>query len=359
MPEKVSLRILEDMMYSSIAEIVEDESAEPHVLGELYREMFEAVRAECKASALEDYRSAAPEMLRETRQQSEEFALRNLQRWRPAFDQLEILWRIAQELGEAHGHEMGGDSGNADNTTIAALSYLFPKALLVTQEIICLLKGGFPDGALARWRSLHELSITAMYIAQVGEQAAVSYLQSFHFAARRAARQMNEHSDRLGLKRFSSVELAEFDNRCDQAERALGRKIEKDKDGEWPAITITHRTIVDIERFVGMEHWRPYYKWASAHTHAAHRPFDKLLGLAESSAAVHLVGQSNSGFVDPFQMTAITLAQITTTYLLASPNADRIVHCDIVNELAEQIGAIAKEAETSSRDAFESQKAAD
>jgi hypothetical protein len=238
---------------------------------------------------------------------------------------------------------------------MAAIAHIFPRALLVTQEIICLLKGGFPDGALARWRSLHELNVTAMYIAEQGEVAAVPYLLSFHFAARRAAHQMNEYSDRANIQRFSDEDLKAFDLRCEKAEELIGRKIEKDKFGEWPAITRTHTTFAAIEKYVDMDHWRPRYKWASTHTHAYHRPVDKLLGMVEAKEDMHLIGPSNSGFVDPFQMSAISLAQITATYLFHGVNADRIVHANVMMALSREMTIIAIENERATREAFDAE----
>ncbi len=224
---------------------------------------------------------------------------------------------------------------------MAALSNIFPKALLVTNEIICLLKGGFPDGALARWRSLHELTVTAMYILQEGREPAIAYMLSFHFAARRAALQMNEHAERARLEKFSKSDLEGLDTRRNEAEKVLGRKIEKDKDGEWPAINLKHRDFAAIEKRVDMDHWRPRYKWASQHTHADLKPVGNLLGMSESKEAVNLVGASNSGFADPFMMTAISLAQITSTYLSVTPNLDRVVHSSVLLKFSDEMSEIA------------------
>ena len=45
-------------------------------------------------------------------------------------------------------------------------------------EILCLMQNGFADGALARWRSLYELSVVACFISQFGEEVAKSYFES-------------------------------------------------------------------------------------------------------------------------------------------------------------------------------------
>src|SRR5690606_25692448 len=122
--------------------------------------------------------------------------------------------------------EVQAEGGEDNDEVMAALAHLFPRALLVTQEIICLMRGGYPDGALARWRSLHEITVTAMYIAKVGKDAAIAYLLSFHFSARRAAYQMNQRTEREKIERFSGEELAGFVRRCAEADIVLGRMIE-------------------------------------------------------------------------------------------------------------------------------------
>ena len=63
--------------------------------------------------------------------------------------------------------------------------------------------------------------------------------------------------------------------------------------------------------------------------------------LSESTEFGNLVGPSNSGFVDPLQMTAITLAQVTITYLSVTPNLDRNVHSNVMLKLANEMSDIA------------------
>lgn len=78
--------------------------------------------------------------------------------------------------------------------------------------------------------------------------------------------------------------------------------------------------------------------------------------MAESTTFVNLVGASNSGFVDPFLMTSITLSQITTTFLLIAPNPDRLVHANVMLKLADEMQTIAVETEKLTREAFNAVK---
>jgi predicted transposase YbfD/YdcC len=323
------------------------------VFQEKFSELFNLARENCEQSSLADLKDRAPKLLAIIRTKESGFASRSFERWRPSFDHLETMFEYAQELGESHGKSVSARSDGGNNYVMTALSHIFPRALLVTQEVICLLKGGFPDGALARWRSLHELAVTAMYIKKHGEDTAERYLLSFYFASRRSAHQINEHSLAEESSSISEDELADLDAACSAAEALLGRKILKDKDGEWPAINPRHRTFASIEEDVDMDHWRPKYKWASTHTHANHRPADKPLGMTETRAKVQLVGSSNSGFVSPFEMTAITLAQVTSTYLSHGSNVDRVVHTNVLLSLAGEMVTIAMDNERTTREAYE------
>lgn len=354
MDEFESLNTIE----SAIAASLDFTEMDDEQATEKIAELFELSREDCKNSSIASYKERAAEALTNDREDTKNFEKRNFSRWKPAFDHLEMLWHVAKELGELHGKDVQRRNGKDNNATMAALAHIFPKSLLVVQEIICLLKGGFPDGALTRWRSLHELSVTAMYIVNYGDNAAIQYLLSFHFSARRAAHQMNEYSERSGLGRFTAEKIQELDERCAMAERVLERKIDNDKNGEWPRITGSHPNFARVEESVGMDHWRPWYKWASSFTHANHRPADKSLGLAETTVPINLVGASNSGFVDPFQLTALSLAQLVETYLFYSISLDRIVHIDVFHELANEMADIAIKAEQDSMRAFETSNGA-
>lgn len=342
--QKKTLSVLENEIRESTLELVEnndDGNFDEELFQRRLEEVIKLSREDCEADSIRSYRETAIKVLPDMRKAAQEFEKRSFERWKPAFDHLEMMWAIAQELGEANAKEFDHDADESTQVVMAAVSNIFPKALLVANEIICLLKGGFPDGALARWRSLHELTVTAMYILKEGREPAVAYMLSFHFAARRAALQMNEYAERARLEKFSKSDLEGFDARRNEAEKMLRRKIEKDKDGEWPAINLKHRDFAAIEKHVGMDHWRPRYKWASQHTHADLKPVGSLLGMSESKEAVNLVGASNSGFADPFMMTAISLAQITSTYLSVTPNIDRVVHSSVLLKFSDEMSEIA------------------
>ena len=295
---------------------------------------------------LESLLANAPAMLQDRREEERGFEERNFKRWQKAFDTLETMTEIAGEVGEACDKEGRAQAQSESDYRFEALSQLFPRALLVTREIIHLLKGGFPDAALSRWRSLHELTVTAMFIGRNDRAIALRYLASFDFQAKRAAKYFNLHAERANLMPFSAEELADIDARCALALDAVGEEVEGDWGWAAPALTKGKPTFAALEKAVEMDHWRPRYKWASQHIHSGHRPSNKLLGACEARQPLMLVGRSNSGFTDPLHMTAISLLQITTIVLFQNPNIDRVVYSKILMTLSNSVGQLALECDS-------------
>jgi hypothetical protein len=136
---------------------------------------------------------------------------------------------------------------------------------------------------------------------------------------------MKKCADRSKMEPPTDDEIAAIESRC---KAHLNRFCEDIRhEYGWASVVIGKKapTLVNIEEFIGLDHWRPHFKWASKHTYGGHRPFGTTLGTAESKSPVLLAGQSNSGLVDPLHMTAVTLTRITASLLLSRPDTDRVI----------------------------------
>ena len=99
--------------------------------------------------------------LKKEREDRSGFEARNFQRWKRGFDALEFFCGVAHEVGSAFNTTFRSEVKAQQDHRFEALTHLHARAILVTEEVLCLLRGGFPDGALARWRSLHEIAVHA------------------------------------------------------------------------------------------------------------------------------------------------------------------------------------------------------
>ncbi|HST37380.1 MAG TPA: DUF5677 domain-containing protein [Allosphingosinicella sp.] len=312
---------------------------------------FERSRAQIGPTILKDLKRRTKSMLKAERAKIAGFEKRNFDRWKPAFDIFEAILEIVHEVGAQHDADFRPQAIRNQDWRFEAVSHIHARGLLVAREIYGLLRCGFPDGALARWRTLHELTTTAIFISQCEPEIAFRYLASFRFAALRAARQLSEFAERADMEPFSAEEIRLMEEECVALTRHIGERLKSDYDWATPSLGNGKATFDRIEKSVGLDHWRPRYRWASQHNHGGHRPGMNLLGACESEEPLFLVGPSNSGFVDPLHMSSVSLMQLFSTFLLNEPNLDRIIIVDVVNSLVDELGPLAIEVERTSLEA--------
>lgn len=331
---------LNDQFFEAMYDALKD-----HALDDRTEEIMATVATEAApkvaAALLKELKRRAPAMLKSEGAKEVRFQARNRRRWKRPLDQLRMIVTMAEEAGSELVDEWS--AGEEEQYVFAALNHLHVKALLTSREIICLIEGGFADAALARWRTLHELSVFAMFLSKADEHTARRFVASFDFKALKAARQLNEHADQANLERFSDSDLADMARICAAHTAELGPGLGEDYG--WTKPNLVAKRLEDIERATGLEHWRPRYRWASQSIHGAFRPPLASLGMAETREVVHLVGPSNSGMVDPLQMCALSLSAVSGAFLSRWADFDRLVFANAIAQAAGQVGEIALRAE--------------
>ncbi|SHJ79887.1 hypothetical protein SAMN05444000_11366 [Shimia gijangensis] len=332
MSKKKSL--LSELTNQIVAAIEEADFSEDKI-----SELIESIVSEGQNELFESLKKNAPPMLKEERRAKRSFEDRNYRRWKEPLDLLRTMWVCCQEIAESHAHEGPLDG---DELTFDTLAHLQPKALLILSEILSLLESGFADGALARWRSLHEVTVVGMFISKHGHEAALAYRLSMWFSNLRAANQYNRHANRANLAPITHAEVSKIEQKCAESRELLGRELKSDWDWASSILKKTRPNFADLEREVGLDHWRPRFKWACQHIHAGFVRPDRLLGMTEADNFAFQVGASNSGLVEPLQMSAISLMQITNTFLLfPEPNVDRLVFANVLAAFSDEIGMVA------------------
>lgn len=96
------------------------------------------------------------------------------QLWGMAVGKLNILRYLVVEWNQAATKLKKGAYANS-NTTLA-LSRITSRAYDIVGEVIALARAGYADGALARWRSLHEICVIAMFLRKHSDECAKMYL---------------------------------------------------------------------------------------------------------------------------------------------------------------------------------------
>ncbi len=256
----------------------------------------------------------AAELLAGATSERRGFEKRLHQRWGPAIETLELFRLCCLDAGMAFHEQRKPAHGD---WVYGALVRLHARACLVTAEVLALLRAGLASGAHARWRSAHEIAVTAYFIAEHGQDTAERYVLHETIESCRAADGYQRHAAGLGYERLTAEELRELAAAREALVERFGKAYAQAYGWAADALGNPSPKFSDIEEAVSLEHMRPYYRMASYPTHAG--PTGLAFNLGLRGQDVMLAGPSNIGLADPGQSVAISLLQATATLLNTEP----------------------------------------
>jgi hypothetical protein len=266
------------------------------------------------------------------------FRKRLYDRWKAPLEGLRMLLTMSRELGDSVNQEIRQfPDASGRRHLIDVLARLHARSCQIVEEIVCLLQGGFSDGAMARWRTLHEVAVVASFVAAHGEDLAERYVLHEAVESKRAADDYQNCQPRLGYEPLAEKEIKAVQKAYDTVIAKFGPDFGKGDYG-WAGHHLgkAKPTFKDIERAAGIDHLRAHYRMASHNVHANPKGvFFKLGMLAESQ--VLLAGPSNAGLTEPGQCAALSLAQVSTTLGMLQPTLDNNVALQMIAQLVHEI----------------------
>lgn len=236
-----------------------------------------------------------------------------------------------------NGYVAEGDGGNSPKA-FAILIKLHARSCQIAEEIVCLLSNGFADGAMARWRTLHEVAAVGYLIQRHGDELAERYEHHQIVESRKAAIQYQQHQKRLRQRPFSKRTLRKIETDRASVLATYGPDF-ANRQG-WAAKHLGKRnpSIADIQEATGIDHLAPYYRMASHNVHANPKGGFFNLGRIGKTNTL-LAGPSNAGLADPGHATALSLVQMSSLLLKFDPTLDNQIAMKVMNALVDEIGA--------------------
>ena len=276
---------------------------------------------------------AAPGALKRERSMRRGFERRLATTWAGGFDALGHLCAVYAEYGAEYYKTGLADESIRRSTLFAALLQLHGRSCRVTREIEALLRAGLPEGAFARWRTLHEIAVTALVIAQEGEAAAKRYLEHDIIKKYKLMKSHGSHAAALKQKPPTSRERKTVEMAYHAAITAHGVAFAEDYGWAAEALKNQRPNFAQLEKHVRLERFRPYYSWSSSNVHAGPHG---LTGLGERFSLGDSVpaGSTNRGLADPGQNTAISLSQIFAALMSARKTPFFTVSAIVIGKLA-------------------------
>lgn len=287
---------------------------------------------------LEEIKNNASDALQENNEEIEDFKRRVTNFWKEPLDLLDLLLIYSRQMGSKFNKEMSTIAEKENDYVFLALIRLHAKACLVSQEIAILMKHGYASGAHARWRSLHEIAVTALFIKEHGNEVAERYLNYRHIESYYAMRQYKEHAKKLHYEPLEEEEEENTTSVKNFFVEKYGRSFENPYGWASKELNKPRPNFADIEKSVGVDHMRPYYKMASNAVHADSKGTFFNVGISKSEEEeILLAGPSDSGLADPGSCTAVSMNLINSTLITSRPTVENLILLNATAMLVNEI----------------------
>jgi len=264
-----------------------------------------------------------------------EFRGRMEQRWGQSLGQLRMLLTMVREWCESAHHRESGRRKHKKKQLRHVVIRLLVRGCQVTDEIICLLENGFADGAMARWRTLHEIAVVAAVISQGGEAVAERYLAHHAVESKRAMDKYVVCCTQLGYRSPSKRAQARILKAYDKAIACYGKPFRTDYGWAAAHLKNDRPTFADLEAAAGRAEMRSHYQMGNDNIHAGIKSMYFRLGLLDYDGL--LAGRSNAGLTEPGQNAAHTLTQLAGIACMSEPSLDDCVIGEMLTMLRNEI----------------------
>ena len=263
-------------LFSDFLKKVHPEAEQKNISEDTIKECFDEFIKLYRNEFLKSLYKGMYEAVAEHRLWSDEFTVGLEKKWFRAFVACDAMSIIADEI-------LGDYIKKYESTSMPyrfiTLKYIAGRACQVYREIVCLAKHGFADGAFARWRTLYELAVIALFINEYGDTVAKSYYDFKDFDC--------------GYQNWA-IEASCFANRR-RTSRITFAEIEQ-------------KTVLNIDP------WIKQHKLSHKVVHAAPQGTFSKIGDKHSDLHI-LTGASDYGLNIPLNNAVISFAQICVTFL--------------------------------------------
>lgn len=311
------------------------------VFSEELPELLESMTRQAADTMNRRYRAGWPQWRSEVVAETARFRSNIEKSWSKGFDLLRMLIEISREQGMEFDRRAQRSRSTKHTHLNTALSHLHARALQIASEIMVLMESGFADGAMARWRTLHEVTCVAMVLSEGGDALAQRYLDHDAYESKKALGVYQQCHEALGFRPFSKRDATQIQRAYDAAIASYGDNFGSEYG--WAAAYLKptkpkFRPGFDhIEAAAGRAMMRTYYKMASHNVHAGAKGIMSRLSTFEGSPAA-IAGASNVGFTEPGQNLGLSLLHFTMLLLPRRWTVDKIAFLMAIIDLESRVG---------------------
>lgn len=202
-----------------------------------------------------------------------------------------------------------------DHVKLDTLIALHVRACQVANEIRILIVNGYADGAHARWRTLHELCVTFLFLYDSTYEVIQMY-NDYEVIER--YKKMKEYSECYQKLDFDKIEDHEMEDITLARERILkkyGKEFSDSYGWTMASLPKGKRNFRELEKLVEKDYLRVIYCWANESVHSGVSGIKTKLSLRDNQQKYFLTGPNDCGFTDPAQFTTCSLLEMSLVLL--------------------------------------------
>jgi hypothetical protein len=329
---------LEDLLVMTLLEEIVKQEEEPteekisEIMGKIVPEVIPELASILVRHLIED----TPSRLSEWRAERLRFesVIRGV--WGPAFDLLELVIFGYYEFGRDQVLEKLADAEVTRDAKFRALSELHARSVRTANEVLRLLERGLADGALARWRTLHEIAVVTSLLSRHGPDLSERYLIHGNVRAWHAMKAYQRHYEALGYEPVSSDEMQSAKREVRELRERFGDQFVYSDYGWAAGVVLSNLRrgpfFADLERHAELEKFRPIFGWASDSVHGGVKGLQSL-GMPHYVGNVLYAAGSTSGLADPGQNVAISIGHLTVALMTQRATLDSLVRVQAISSL--------------------------
>lgn len=287
-------------------------------------------------SILDEWKSQAPNQLKQQDEERIKYAQLIEQIWGKPLNLLEILLSVSLEEGSRFNKYYRSSAIKENDFVFEAITRLHARGCQIGSEILLLLRNGFADGAHARWRTLHEICVEARFIAQKGNNVAELFLLHSQVSNYQEAKLYQKYHQVLGYAPPNQAEIDAIQEKREELIKNYGKPFAGDYGWAAEILNVKRLTFVDLERSVGLDYLRPFYKLANANVHSGSKGAIFRLG-SPPDHDVLVAGPSIYGLGEPGQNAAFSFFLLTETLLHTRENLDSVAFISATEKLMNEI----------------------
>jgi hypothetical protein len=303
-------------------------------------QIFEQMAEDGAIRILNSLKKCWPKTRREQRREVAAFEKRLYLKWAGPLDIMQHFFTITAELLASFRERIDSDGTKLNLWEL--LTRLLARGLRTAEEIHCLLRSGFADSALSRWRTLHEIAVTSHFMIIHGEEAATRYLDHQWIESKKRMEELSaplwaECADAGFIK-----EKGRIDTECAVLIAKYGKAFRNDYGWAAHHMGMDKPNFREIEKSVSADHYRAHYQLASANVHAGSKGTYAPL---PDGAPMLLLGPSDSGLASPGQATIHVLLEIVEDVVQLYPSLDAVITYKILQSLTGELDEAFEECE--------------